>query len=195
MDTISREVKQQVERQNKGKRVVKEIISYLLYFVAIIFVTYGIIHYVGQRTEVNGQSMQDTLQNGDNLIVDKLSYRFRDPERFEIVVFPSKIEKDTYYIKRVIGLPGEVVQIDPDGRIYINGEVLDESYGKEKMKEAGLAADPIVLGEDEYFVLGDNRNDSMDSRSEYVGRIKKEELMGRAFVRIFPFDKAQILIP
>ena len=101
--------------------------------------------------------MEATLHDGDNLIVDKLSYRFRDPKRFEIIVFPYRYKENTYYIKRIIGLPGETVQVK-DGYVYIDGEKLDENYGLEVMEDAGIAAEPIELGEDEYFVLGDNRN-------------------------------------
>ena len=133
--------------------------------------------------------MESTLQNGDNLIVDKISYRFSDPKRFDIVVFPFQYEEDTYYIKRIIGLPGEIVQIDTDGVIYINGEVLHESYGLEVIKDPGRAIEPITLGEDEYFVMGDNRNNSTDSRTELVGNVKRSELIGKAWVRIYPFSK------
>lgn len=171
------------------KSVLKEILSTSLYLLSVLIVTYLIITFVGQRTEVNGSSMESTLQNGDNLIVDKISYRFSDPKRFDIVVFPFQYEEDTYYIKRIIGLPGEIVQIDTDGVIYINGEVLHESYGLEVIKDPGRAIEPITLGEDEYFVMGDNRNNSTDSRTELVGNVKRSELIGKAWVRIYPFNK------
>ena len=171
------------------KSVLKEILSTSLYLLSVLIVTYLIITFVGQRTEVNGSSMESTLQHGDNLIVDKISYRFSDPKRFDIVVFPFQYEEDTYYIKRIIGLPGETVQIDTDGVIYINGEVLHESYGLEVIKDPGRAIEPITLGEDEYFVMGDNRNNSTDSRTELVGNVKRSELIGKAWVRIYPFSK------
>ena len=171
------------------KSVLKEILSTSLYLLSVLIVTYLIITFVGQRTEVNGSSMESTLQNGDNLIVDKISYRFSDPKRFDIVVFPFQYEEDTYYIKRIIGLPGEIVQIDTDGVIYINGEVLHESYGLEVIKDPGRAIEPITLGDDEYFVMGDNRNNSTDSRTELVGNVKRSELIGKAWVRIYPFSK------
>ena len=171
------------------KSVLKEILSTSLYLLSVLIVAYLIITFVGQRTEVNGSSMESTLQNGDNLIVDKISYRFSDPKRFDIVVFPFQYEEDTYYIKRIIGLPGEIVQIDTDGVIYINGEVLHESYGLEVIKDPGRAIEPITLGEDEYFVMGDNRNNSTDSRTELVGNVKRSELIGKAWVRIYPFNK------
>ncbi len=176
-------------------KVMKEMISTLLYLLGVLCLTWLVITFVGQRTEVDGASMEPTLSNGDNLIVDKLSYRFRDPERFDIIVFPFKYKERTYYIKRIIGLPGETVQIDEQGNIYINGEVLSESYGREiiRPENVGLAAEPIVLGEDEYFVMGDNRNNSTDSRFAQVGNIKREDIIGRAWVRIWPFSGFGVL--
>ena len=139
--------------------------------------------------------MEPTLSNGDNLIVDKLSYRFRDPERFDIIVFPFQYKENTYYIKRIIGLPGETVQIDEKGNIYIDGEILQESYGREiiRPENIGIAREPIVLGADEYFVMGDNRNNSSDSRTEIVGNIHRKDIIGRAWVRIWPFENFGVL--
>lgn len=172
-------------------KILKEILNTGIYLLVVLALTYLVIAFVGQRTEVNGSSMEPTLSNGDNLIVDKISYRFREPERFDIIVFPFQYKEGTYYIKRIIGLPGETVQIDEEGKIYINGEQLQESYGMEVIDEIhiGRAAEPIVLGEDEYFVMGDNRNNSSDSRVIEVGNIKKDQIIGRAWVRIWPFDK------
>ena len=137
--------------------------------------------------------MEATLSNGDQLIVDKISYRFRDPKRYDIIVFPFRYEDNTFYIKRIIGLPGETIQIDGEGNIWVNGEILEESYGREMIRDPGLAAEPITLGEDEYFVMGDNRNNSSDSRVEAVGNIHRNEIIGRAFIRIWPLSKFGIL--
>ena len=172
----------------KEKSVLRELVGWLVYILVIVAVTGLIVTFVGQRTRVSGQSMETTLHDGDNLIVDKISFRFRDPKRFEIIVFPYKYEENTYYIKRIMGLPGETVQVK-DGYLYINGEKLEENYGNELMNSAGIAAEPIVLGEDEYFVLGDNRNHSSDSREPKVGVIKREDLIGRAWIRIWPLDQ------
>lgn len=178
-----------VKKDKKEKNVVKEIVGMILYVVAVFAVCFLIITYVGQRTKVEGSSMEPTLSNGDNLIVDKISYRFRNPERFDIIIFPYKYEKDTFFIKRIIGMPGETVWINNSGEIYINGVLLSENYGLETIKYAGLASTPITLGKDEYFVMGDNRNDSTDSRFDVVGPIKRKEIVGRAWVRIYPFNK------
>lgn len=185
------EEKPESDKELTGKKAAKELLSLLLYVAVVLALTYLVIHYVGQRTEVSGESMENTLENGDNLIVDKISYRFHDPERFDIIVFPYKHQANTYYIKRIIGLPGETVRIDEDGVIYINGEELVESYGREVISadKLGIAANEIQLGDDEYFVLGDNRNHSSDSRDPSVGLIKGEDIVGRAWLRIYPFDR------
>lgn len=173
----------------KAPAILKEILSNSLFLLAVLIITLLLVRYVGQRTVVIGDSMEHTLSNGDNLIVDKISYRFREPERFEIIVFPFIYKDGTYYIKRIIGLPGETVRIDQEGNIYINGEILKESYGAEVIADPGNAVNELLLGPDEYFVLGDNRNHSSDSRTTAVGFIHKDKIIGRAFFRIFPFSK------
>lgn len=174
------------------KSPLRELAGMLVYIVIVLAVTFLFITFVGQRTHVSGESMENTLDDGDQLIVDKITYRFKDPERFDIIVFPFHYKENTYYIKRIIGLPGETVQI-VDGTIYINGEVLQESYGREVIQDPGIAAEPITLGEDEYFVLGDNRNQSSDSRDPSVGLIHRDEIVGRAWLRIWPLDSFGIL--
>lgn len=175
------------------KKVLKEILSTSLYLLIVLCLTYVVIHFVGQRTQVIGGSMETTLSENDNLIVDKLTYRFREPKRFDIIVFPFQHEEDTYYIKRIIGLPGETIYIDEEGNIYIDDEIMQESYGKEVIKDAGRAYEPVVLGDDEYFVMGDNRNNSQDSRDPSVGNISRSAIIGRAWIRIWPLNKIGIL--
>ena len=184
-------VKDSGKKKSRAASAAKEVVNFALYIAVVFVLTYLVIHYVGQRTEVSGSSMENTLHNGDNLIVDKISYRFRDPERFDIIVFPYQYEENTYYIKRIIGMPGETVRIDAKGIIYINGEELVESYGREVISASklGLAEQEITLADDEYFVLGDNRNASSDSRDPSVGNIKREDIIGRAWLRIYPFSK------
>ena len=152
---------EELEEQGKSKSTAREVLDWILYIGIVLILSWLIVTFVGVRTVVDGQSMEPTLQDGNNLIVDKLSYRFRDPKRYEIIVFPYKYEENTYYIKRIIGLPGETVQVK-NGEVYIDGEILGEDYGAEAMEDAGIASEPIELGTDEYFVLGDNRNHSSD---------------------------------
>jgi signal peptidase I, bacterial type len=172
----------------KGKGgFLKELLVYAVIIVLCITV---VPRYVIQRTEVQGDSMKDNLHDQENLLVEKVSYYFKDPDRFDIITFyPQGREEEEYYIKRVIGLPGERIQISGN-TIYVNGKVLEEHYGKEPMVDAGIAEEEIKLGEDEFFVLGDNRNHSMDSRDgEAVGVVKKKNIDGHAILRIYPFSR------
>ena len=173
---------EELEEQGKSKSTAREVLDWILYIGIVLILSWLIVTFVGVRTVVDGQSMEPTLQDGNNLIVDKLSYRFRDPKRYEIIVFPYKYEENTYYIKRIIGLPGETVQVK-NGEVYIDGEILGEDYGAEAMEDAGIASEPIELGTDEYFVLGDNRNHSSDSRDPSVG-----------VLRIYPFDEMGFVV-
>ncbi len=188
-DTKKKKKKKKKTKEKEDPKeinIVKDIISLGLYIVVIILLCWLILKYVGQRTEVDGESMSNTLHTEDSLWIDKISYRFNDPERFDIVVFPYDEDSDTFYIKRIIGLPGETVYIDEDGLVYINNELLEEDvYGREPIEPSkrGVAAEPVTLGEDEYFVMGDNRNNSRDSRLMDVGNIHKSEFIGKAVFR------------
>ncbi len=174
------------------KEIIKELAGWLLYIVLIIAFTWFVVTFVGQRTEVSGSSMETTLSDKDQLIVDKMTYRFRDPKRYDIVVFPYQYQDNTYYIKRIIGLPGETVQI-LSGMVYIDGMRLDEHYGNEMMENPGIAEEPLTLDENEYFVLGDNRNNSSDSRASDVGLIHRKDLIGRAWVRVWPLSQIGVI--
>ena len=174
------------------KEIIKELAGWLLYIVLIIAFTWFVVTFVGQRTEVSGSSMETTLSDKDQLIVDKMTYRFRDPKRYDIVVFPYQYQDNTYYIKRIIGLPGETVQI-LSGMVYIDGMRLDEHYGNEMMENPGIAEEPLTLEENEYFVLGDNRNNSSDSRASDVGLIHRKDLIGRAWIRVWPLSQIGVI--
>lgn len=179
------------EPEASGKNKTKGIIYDLIFYAVLIFVcVYILPNFVLQRTIVDGPSMEDTLHDKDQLYVEKISYRFNALDRFDVIVFYpyGREDKEDYYVKRIIGLPGETVQIIGSD-IYIDGELLEENYGKEPIENPGRAAEPITLGEDEYFVLGDNRNNSLDSRSERVGNVKKENIGGRVILRILPLNK------
>jgi len=181
--------KKQKDTDEKERFTKKDVIEILFYIGLVLLATFLIVTFVAQRTVVDGNSMNPTLRDGDNLIVSKISYKVKEPERFDIIVFPFRESKDTNYIKRIIGLPGETVQIDFNGNIFINQKKLEENYGAEKIKNPGIAEEPIVLGDDEYFVLGDNRNDSKDSRFADVGNIKRSSIIGKAVFRLYPFNK------
>ena len=164
-----------------------EIVDVITYIGIAFFLVAILIQFVVQRDVVDGESMMNTLQDEDNILVDKLTYQFSDPQRFDVVLFPyGEGDEELCFIKRVIGLPGETVQISRSGDIFIDGEFLEEYYGFEDIQQDKryLAADGYTLQEDEYFVMGDNRNNSYDSRQ--IGGIKRDDIIGRAVFRIYP---------
>ena len=176
-------------KQKKMKKRILGLVLLLLETVAVIGLAFLAVQFSLERTVMSGDSMAPTLEEDTSIMVSKLSYMRKGPERFDVIVFKQAGEEHNYYqVRRVIGLPGETVQIT-DEVIYINGEPLEESYGSTVMGHAGIASEPITLGEKEYFVLGDNRAISKDSRSESVGVVPLSRVGGKLMIRIFPFDK------
>ena len=172
------------EKKNKPN-IKKNLIALGICVVIAVVIALIITNFVASHTKVEGNSMESTLQNGDDIIVEKFSYITGDPERYEIIVFRES--ESVNYIKRVIALPGETIQIT-EGKIYINERAVFDAYGNAKMEDGGIAEKPIKLGQDEYFVLGDNRNASKDSRDKAVGVIKRDQIIGKAWLRVLPFD-------
>ena len=169
--------------------IVKEVISWVAEIAITLVIAFTFVYFVGLRTSVIGQSMADTLSNGDQILVNRFIYKVTDPKPNDLIVFlPNGNEKSHYYVKRVIAVPGDTVQLK-SGAVYVNGELFEEEVDVSAMEEAGLAADEIKLEEDEYFVLGDNRNNSEDSRYANIGNVKKEYMIGKAWFVVSPFKK------
>ena len=163
------------------------LLEYVVYLFILVFVLFLAPNYLVEKILVDGTSMECSLYDREQVLIEKVSRNFNGPDRFDVVVFTKN--HGTYtktYIKRIIGLPGESVQII-DNRIFINGEELKEEFGKNPMDMAGIASEPITLKEDEYFVLGDNRKVSIDSRNTAVGAVHIDELDGVVFLRVAPF--------
>ena len=168
------------KKENKINRTkLQEIVSLVFWIFAVTFIAYILFALFGTRIRVIGISMEETLHNGQAVLVDKASYIILSPKRGDVVVFlPNGNKKAHYYVKRVVGLPGETVQIK-NGKVFINGNELEEGENYEKIESPGLAEQPYVLGEKEYFVLGDNRNNSEDTRSGHIAAVKKEDMIGK----------------
>lgn len=165
----------------------KDLITYAIIFaISFLFIP----KYIAEGVKVDGASMENTLQDQDKLITEKITTQFGTIERFDIVIFDPHNDIDKYWIKRIVGLPGETIQIIGEN-IFINGELLEEHYGKDPIHNAGIASEPVLLGDNEYFVLGDNRSNSTDSR--IVGPIKKEDIAGRACFCLWPLSDFGIL--
>lgn len=174
-------------------KTVRNTVTFALCIVMAFCLAAFINTFVAHQTTIEGTSMEPSLKNNDSVIIQKLSYYWRDPKRYDVIVFPvaadsSEENGDVFYIKRIIGLPGEVVQII-NGKVYINGNKLKgDKYSEEEITDPGIAEMPIQLDKDEYFVLGDNRNMSTDSRYQYVGMVKRDDIEGEAWYCIWPFS-------
>ncbi len=162
--------------------------DYLVLIAIALSIAFLFTRFIAIRSVVEGSSMNPTLTDQDNVLVSRITYTLSEPERFDVVVFELRNDPGTYYIKRIIGLPGETVTIR-DGEIYINGVFLAEDiYGNEPIRRGGRASASVTLGEDEYFVMGDNRNNSQDSRYDEPGNILKKQLIGKVLARFWPLS-------
>lgn len=162
----------------------KEIGSWGFFFVLAVLIAFVFVYSVGLKTSVIGASMEPCLFNGQSVLINKISYSFGEPKRGDVIVFlPNGNENTHYYIKRVIGLPGETITIS-DGRIYLDGYFYEESDSYDTIEDGGIAEKGITLGEEEYFVLGDNRNNSEDSRSANIGAVKEDTIAGKAWFKL-----------
>ena len=174
------------EQNRRRKRILFGILGWIIQIVIMVGLAFGVIEFAVEKTTMTGDSMEATLFNEDKIIISRFSYLFRNPKRFDVIVFKQSGKEHSYYnIKRVIGLPGETIQII-DGSVYINETILEEPISVELMNVSGLAQEPITLEENEYFVLGDHRNFSEYSRFANVGTIVKDDIVGKAWLRISP---------
>lgn len=168
-------------RQVKMSRsLLYEIITWTFSIAVAIFAAFVVVSSIGLQTSVVGPSMEPTLYNGQRILINRMIYQFKAPERNDVIVFqPNGNENSHYYVKRVIGLPGETIQIK-QGKVYIDGDPYTEDV-IEDTQTAGIAEEEISLGVDEYFVLGDNRENSEDSRSANIGNVSSDMIDGKAW--------------
>lgn len=169
--------------------VVKEVSGWMIEIAVTLLIAFTFVYFIGLRTSVVGQSMAPTLNSGEEILVNRFIYKVTAPKPNDLVVFlPNGNEKSHYYVKRVVAVPGDTVLIQ-NGAVYVNGELFDEKTEVAAIEEAGLAAEEMVLGDDEYFVLGDNRNNSEDSRYANIGNVKKDYIIGKAWFRTAPWKE------
>lgn len=178
--------------RKKRKRVnlstAKNGVLWAVEIIIVLALALALVYCAGMKVTVIGNSMENTLMDGSQVLVNRFTYNLTGPKSGDVIVFlPNGNEKSHYYIKRVVGVPGDKVQII-DGVLYVNGELFDEQ-ATDAIQNAGLAEEEITVGEDEYFVLGDNRNSSEDSRYANIGNVKKEYITGKAWFIIKPFSE------
>ena len=180
--------KTKIETTPSVKKIIKEIVIWIVLIVLTLISSYFITNNVFVKTEVSGVSMEPTLKEGQVVIVNKLEYYLKKPKRNDVIVYKQTNKEHSYFeLKRLIGLPGETVKIK-NGVIYINDEVLKEKVKVDIIQNSGLAEEGVKLDDNEYFVLGDNRNDSEDSRFASVGNVLKNEILGKAVAVEKPFS-------
>lgn len=159
----------------------------------VILLAYTLTLFLCDRTTISGNSMQPAIENEDTVLINRIAYSFHGSKRYSIIAFhPNGVKTSKIYVKRVIGLPGETIQIH-DGKVYINGSVLEDDVSEDDILTAGLAAGELTLGENEYFVLGDNRNNSEDSRFANVGVVKKDDIVGSVWFIASPMKRMRLL--
>ena len=173
----------QLEEETSRLRL---IVGWIVDVAVVISAAWFLVFALGTQVSVTGQSMEPLLAQGDTVLMNRLSGRLGGLNRYDVVVFEKETGK--YNIKRIVGLPGETVQIQ-DGGLYINGEPANMPEDFLPIALAGLAENPVVLGEDEYFLLGDNRENSEDSRFSNVGNVKRSQIKGKVWLRIQPLKR------
>lgn len=180
-----------MRRRNKGlsfyekkKRInahiLREIFGMMFGTFAAIFLAVVLVYSAGVKTNIIGVSMEPSLYNGQKILINRFIYKLISPKKDDVIVFlPGGNQNTYYYVKRVVAVPGQKVQII-DGMLYVDG-IPEENEAYDKMEDAGIAENEILLGDDEYFVLGDNRNSSEDSRSGNIGPVGRDTIYGKAW--------------
>lgn len=184
--SVNRRRRRQKRREAMNLDLAKEIVTWAFQIILVIGIAFVLVYFVGEKTNVIGASMEPTLYNKNEVIINKFIYKLTDPQRGDVIVFYPNGNKNTHSnIKRVVGLPGETVKIE-NGKLYIDEEEITSEYITESIEDAGIAQDEILLGEDEYFVLGDNLGNSEDSRFTNIGNVNKKDIEGKVWFRVSP---------
>lgn len=181
------------QKRYQENTLLLNICKYIVDIIMVVLMAYVLVHYGCARTSISGGSMEPSLMNEDTVMVNRMAYAILKPDRYDVIAFkPDGVESSKVYIKRIIGLPGEKLQII-DGNVYINGNQLADDVADVDILTPGLAADEITLDEGEYFVLGDNRNNSEDSRFSNIGIVKDKNVVGKVWMIAAPFKRIGIV--
>ncbi len=181
------------KKRRKILRQVRESLCWALEIILVCIVAFLLVIGFGQRVSNAGDSMKPILKNADVVFVNRAKYLIFSPKRGDIVAFkPGGNSSSHYSIKRIVGLPGETIQIK-DGEVYINGNKMKEQIYVNDLQSAGVAAEPLKLGKEEYFVLGDNSTSSDDSRKADIGNVEKKDIYGKVWFIASPLDRIGLI--
>lgn len=179
---------QEDDSEDSIRFITKLVADILVVLILAIF----LVQYMGMNYQVIGHSMEPTFQIGDTVLVDQIAYKVGRPHRFDVVLFQSRDDEEKFFMKRVIGLPGETVQIQ-NGSVYINDRLLEAEDSLGTIHLAGIASSPVLLGKGEYFVIGDNSDSSEDSRFSNIGNIQQSDMIGKIWFRLEPFKRMGLI--
>ena len=167
------------KRRNVSAHVMKEVFSWMAHILIAVFFAFVLVFFVGMRTSVIGVSMENVLHSGQQVLVNRLSYLVFGPKEGDVIVFTPNGSRNThFYVKRVVAVPGDTVCIK-DGKLYVNNSIAE--YGYDKIMDAGIVENELTLEAGEYFVMGDNCNNSEDSRSGNIGPVSRDMIEGKAW--------------
>ena len=181
------------KKGNRKKSPARMIFGWILFIAAVLAVLVILIPLVGATVDVSGSAMSPAVNAGDRIAVNRLAYLLTNPKRGDVIQFRSAQDAGTVFLRRVVALPGETVQIR-DGSVYINQTSLPEPYASGILQYAGTAAPPLTLSEDEYFVMSDNRSNNFDSRDPTVGTVKRNTVSGKAWLKVLPFREFRLIL-
>ena len=170
------------KKKKISHELLKEIFNWIFGIALSVFLAAVAVVFLGKSTSVVGMSMEPTLENGQQIFIDRFLYILSSPKAGDVVAFlPNGNENSHYYVKRVVAVPGDKVRI-ADGTLYVNGQ--ESKWVTEKILDAGIAENELVLGNKEYFCIGDNPNNSEDSRSANIGPVEESDMIGKAWFHL-----------
>lgn len=170
------------KKKKISQELLREIFSWIFGIALSVFLAAVVVIFLGKSTRVVGMSMEPTLENGQQIFIDRFLYVLSSPKAGDVVAFlPNGNENSDYYVKRVVAGPGDKVRI-ADGTLYVNGQ--ESKWVTERILDAGIAENEIILGNKEYFCIGDNPNNSEDSRSANIGPVEEGDMIGKAWFHL-----------
>ena len=189
---MEQEKKDKKKKEKPKKSLKREIFEWVMVFVVAAALAFVVRTFIFEPVRVDGSSMLNTLEDSEFMIATKFDYLMGDPERFDIVIcdYPNT-DDGMYRVKRVIGLPGETIELTADGDLYVNGEYVEQNF--DMKSKPYQAYGPITVQEGKYVVMGDNRGNSKDSRDRFVGPLERKMIKGHVRCVVFPLSKARIL--
>ena len=170
------------KKKKISQELLREIFSWIFGIALSVFLAAVVVIFLGKSTRVVGMSMEPTLENGQQIFINRFLYILSSPKAGDVVAFlPNGNENSHYYIKRVVAVPGDKVRI-ADGTLYVNGQ--ESKWVTERILDAGIAENDMILGNREYFCIGDNPNNSEDSRSANIGPVEESDIIGKAWFHL-----------